>query len=407
MKVISQKKALIIFLIVFITALFLGIIIGQNFVSQSMIPGLRFLSVPKTADPNLDYGLLWRVWSLIKDEYIKGPVNDQDLFYGALKGSVAELGDRYSVFLKPDLAKEFLEDMSGSFEGIGIEIGIKNDKLTVIAPLPDTPAWRAGLRSGDEIYKVDDQDTLNLSLDEVVHLIRGPKGTPVVLIIWRPGEEMTREVKMTRDIIDIKTVSWELKGNKIAYVNVSHFNEDTWGDFQAIVKVVLRADPNGLILDLRNNPGGYLDTAVNMAGYWVGREIVTVSKDIKGKEIKYQSRGNGEFGNLPTIVLVNQGSASASEILAGALQDYKKATVLGEKTFGKGSVQELESFPDGSALKLTVAYWYTPLGRTINETGIIPDVEVKMTLEDYELGRDPQLSQALDVLGGAPEISQK
>ncbi len=399
---ISQRKAIIIFLIIFLVAFLFGIIAGWDLAPRGVIPSWRFLSIPKTVDPNLNYNLLWQVWSLAKDNYVKQPVLDRDLFYGALKGSVMGLEDPYSVFLDPELAKEFLENMSGSFEGIGIEIGVKDDRLTVIAPLPDTPAFRAGLRSGDKIFSVDGQDTVNMSLDEVVHLIRGQKGTPVVLVIWRPGENETREVEIIRDVIDIKTVSWELMGNKIAYLKVSHFSEDTWADFQNVAKVILKADPNGLIVDLRDNPGGYLDTAVNLAGYWIEQEVVAISKDAKGKETKYQGSGRGDLKHLPTVILVNQGSASASEILAGALQDYKKATILGEKTFGKGSIQELESFSDGSALKLTVAYWYTPLGRSINEDGILPDVEVEMTLEDYELSRDPQLNRALDILGGEP-----
>jgi carboxyl-terminal processing protease len=211
-------------------------------------------------------------------------------------------------------------------------------------------------------------------------------------------------VEITRDVIDIKTDSWELKGNNIAYLNISHFSEDTWSDFKDTARVITRANPNGLILDLRNNPGGYLDTAVNMAGYWIGDKVAVISKDAQGVSKEYQSQGWGELEHIPTIVLVNQGSASASEILAGALQDYGQATILGEKTFGKGSVQELESLSDGSAIKLTVAHWYTPLGRSINENGIEPDIEVELTIEDYEHNRDPQLDRALLILGGEPQL---
>lgn len=406
MKTVSQKTAIIAILIVFICAFFTGAIVGKNFIPQKLIPSLRFLPIPQDIDPDLNYNLLWQIWLSIKDRYVTQPVSDQDLFYGSIKGLVAGLKDPYSVFLEPDLAKKFLEDMSGSFEGIGIEIGIKNDRLTIIAPLLDTPAYRAGLRSGDKIYGIDGQDTLGMILDEVVHLIRGERGTPVVLTIWREDDFATQDIEIIRDIIEIKTVSWELKGNSIAYVKISHFSEDTWRDFQDITRIVLMADPNGLIIDLRNNPGGYLDTAVNMAGHWLEKDIITISKDAKEKEIEYRSQGRGDFKHLPTIVLVNQGSASASEILAGALQDYKQATVLGEKTFGKGSVQELETYADGSALKLTVAHWYTPLGRSINEEGILPDIEIEMTKEDYELERDPQLEQALEILGGVPPTSE-
>jgi len=310
------------------------------------------------------------------------------------------LKDPYSVFLKPELAKRFLDDVSGSFEGVGIEIGIKDDRLTIIAPLDYTPAFRAGLRSGDKIYAINGKSTVDMGLDEAAHLIRGEKGTAVVLTILRKPEKITKDVEIIRDTINIKSVSWELKGqnDKIAYIKIIHFSNDTWLDFQDIARVALASNPQGLILDLRNNPGGYMNTAVNIAGYWLGEEVVVIARDANGQEKKYKSSGPQVFNNLPTVVLVNQGSASASEILAGALQDYQKATILGVETFGKASVQELKSFVDGSALKLTIANWHTPLGRSFNEVGIIPDVEVEATEEDYLEGKDPQLSRALEIL---------
>ncbi|MDA2936577.1 S41 family peptidase, partial [Patescibacteria group bacterium AH-259-L05] len=374
-KMVSQKKALIAIILIFIIGIIGGVTIERNVIPAKFIPALRIFSIPEAIDADFDYNLFWKIWSSIKEKHVAQPVSDKDLFYGSIKGLVQGLDDPYSVFLEPDLAKKFLEDISGSFEGVGIEIGIKNNRLTVIAPLPYTPAHRAGLRAGDKIFAIDEKDTMGMSLDEVVHLIRGPKGTPVTLTIWRDGDKRTQDIEIIRDVIEIKTVSWELKGNNIAYIQVSHFSEETWKDFQDIAHVVLRANPNGLIIDLRNNPGGYLDTAVNVAGYWISKDVVTVSRDAQDKEVEYQSSGRGDFSHLDTIVLVNQGSASASEILAGALQDYKEGTVLGEQTFGKGSVQELESYRDGSALKITIARWYTPLGRSIHDEGITPDIE--------------------------------
>ena len=393
MRMVSQKKVVILLVIAFI----IGFLFGDSSFQQR--PS-KSLSSDASADVYFDNDLFWHVWSTLKENYVKQPIEDKDLFYGALKGLVMGIDDPYSVFLKPELAKKFIEDMAGSFEGVGMELGVKDGHLTVIAPLPDTPAFRAGIRSGDKIFAIDDQDTSNMGLDEAVLLIRGPKGTVVKLTIWREGETKTEDVEITRDVINIKTVSWELKENKIAYLNISHFSEDTWADFQDIAIVIIKANPQGLILDLRNNPGGYLDAAVNIAGYWTGEEVIVVSKDAQGEEKKYQANNDGDLKHIPTIVLVNQGSASASEILAGALQDYKRATILGEKTFGKGSVQELEGLNDGSALKLTVAYWYTPLGRSINEEGIIPDIEIEMTDDDYLHDRDSQLSKALLMLAG-------
>lgn len=401
-KTVSQKKAVIVIILIFIIGIFIGVTIERNFVPLQFIPTVRLFPVPEGMSADFDYNLFWKVWSTIKQRHVAQPVSDKDLFYGSIKGLVQGLDDPYSVFLEPDLAKKFLEDISGRFEGVGIEIGIKDNRLTVIAPLPNTPAYRAGLRAGDKIFSIDEKDTMGMSLDEVVYLIRGPQGTPVTLTIWRDGDSRTQDIEIIRDVIEIKTVSWELKGNNIAYIQISHFSEETWKDFQDIVHVVLRANPNGLIIDLRNNPGGYLDTAVNVAGYWISKDVVTISRDAQDKEIKYRSSGRGELSHLDTIVLVNEGSASASEILAGALQDYKEGTVLGGQTFGKGSVQELESYRDGSALKITIARWYTPLGRSIHEEGITPDIEVEMTFEDYDLERDPQLDRALEILGGIP-----
>jgi len=400
MKLISQKKAIFLLIIIFVVAFVGGIVTGNHFVYLKLgkwkAPQPIFQSA--SPDANLDYDLFWQVWSILKERYVEQPVTDKNLFYGSLKGLVSGLDDPYSNFLDPETAKKFLDEMSGNFEGIGIEIGIKDNRLTVIAPLPDTPAFRAGMRTGDKIYAIDDKETSGMALDEAANLIRGKKGTKVKLLIWRAGDSTAQNLELTRDVISIKTVSWQLVGNNIALLKVSHFDQDTWNDFQNIAQVILKANPKGLILDLRNNPGGYLDTSVDIAGYWVGKDIVVTAKDAKGEVTEYRANGRGELKNLPIIVLVNGGSASASEILAGALQDYKLATLLGEKTFGKGSVQELENFADGSALKLTVAHWYTPLGRSINKEGITPDIKVELTEEDYKLNRDPQLQKAIEIL---------
>lgn len=394
---ITQKKAIIALIVVFICAFASGVLTGQSLLPrQAIFDGIFFLPTN-----NFDQTLFLKVWDSIKGSYIQKDISDQDLFYGSLKGMVSGLEDPYSVFLDPELAKKFLSEMSGDFEGVGIEIGIKNNRLTIIAPLPNTPAARAGLRPGDKIYAVDEKDTNGMSLDEVATLIRGKKGTPVILTIFREEEKESRDIEVVRAKITIRTVSWELledEKSKIAHIKLSHFSNNTENDFKKISQVVLRSNPDGIILDLRSNPGGYLDTSVDIAGYWLGEKVVVVSKDRQESEKQYHSNGQSEFQEIPTIVLINQGSASASEILAGALQDYHQATILGEKSFGKGSVQELERFFDGSALKLTIAYWYTPEGRSIDEHGIDPDIEVEMTAEDYDQDRDPQLDKALEIL---------
>ncbi|OQX71643.1 hypothetical protein B6D52_00810 [Candidatus Parcubacteria bacterium 4484_255] len=398
MGIIKKQKAIILIFVFSFISFIIGVFLNKNFIISPEI--IISNQSADSIDKQFDVSLFKKVWTTIEEDYIEQPISGEDLFYGSLQGLVNGLNDPYSVFLKPELAKKFLEDVSGSFEGVGIEIGIKDDRLTIIAPLDYTPAFRAGLRSGDKIYAIDGKSTLGMGLDEAAHLIRGEKGTKVVLTILRKPEKITKDIEIIRDTIDVKSVSWELKGknDKIAYIKITHFSDDTWPDFQNIAQVALASNPQGLILDLRNNPGGYMDTAVNIAGYWLGRKVIVIARDANNQEKEYKPSGPKFFNDLPTIVLVNQGSASASEILAGALQDYQKATVLGMKTFGKGSVQELKNLADGSALKLTIANWYTPLGRSFNKEGITPDVEVEITEEDYLEKKDPQLSRALEIL---------
>ncbi|MBL7054020.1 S41 family peptidase [Patescibacteria group bacterium] len=400
---IKNKKFILYISLVFFFSFTVGFLIGIDVSPNKIISKSNFLPVPKNIDPDINYDLFRQLWMAVKDDYVDQPVTDKDLFYGSLEGLVQGLDDPYSIFLNPDLAKKFMDDMSGSFEGIGIEIGMRDDRLTVIAPLTGTPAFRAGLLAGDKIYAIDTKSTFGMGLDEAVHLIRGIKGTPVILTVLHKNKNFTEDVEIIRDVIEITSVSWEMKefpdsNKKIAYIKVSHFSEDTWQAFIDICSVVLRASPDALLLDLRNNPGGYLDTAVDMAGYWVDNDVITFSTDANKYKKEYKSNGPGDFKDIPTVILVNQGSASASEILAGALQDYNQATIIGEQTFGKGSVQELHSFSDGSALKLTVAYWYTPLGRSINENGISPDIDIKITVEDLENKIDLQMDTAIEIL---------
>jgi carboxyl-terminal processing protease len=362
---------------------------GGNILNKEKIPG--YLS------KDVDFNLFWQVWNLVKKEYVHQPVQDTKLFYGALAGIVAALGDPYSVFFDPETAQKFQQELQGTFEGIGAEIGIKDNQLTIIAPLPDTPAEKAGLKAGDKILAINGQDTSGMALDYAVSLIRGPKGTDVTLTVWREGWEKEKEIKITRDKIESVSVKWEMKGD-IVYLEINHFNEDTRERVNQAVNEILLKNPKGIILDLRNNPGGFLDTAVDVAGEWIENDVVVIEQDQSGEKNAQKSSGLARFQNLKTVVLINEGSASASEIVAGALSDYGKATLVGKKTFGKGLVQNLESLSDGSAVKITVSEWLTPKGRQIDKEGIAPDVDVDLTEEDYNAGRDPQLDKALELL---------
>jgi carboxyl-terminal processing protease len=367
---------------------------------------------------DIQFSQFWELWKMLKLKYYED-ASEQKMFYGAMKGMAEAMGDPYTTFFEPKIAKEFSDSLKGEFEGIGAEIGIRDSQLQIIAPLPETPAEKAGLQAGDYILAINGTSTENMPTDQAVSLIRGPKGTVVTLKIGRMVqatstkdekatstktnvkrklEPVVKDYKITRDKIYVKSVrlSWPKEG--VALVTLSNFNEDTDSVFSSLVDQILAKNAKGLILDLRNNPGGYLDRSTAVAGEWAGDEVI-VSERRKGKIVdSFHGTGSGRLKGLPTVVLVNQGSASASEIVAGALQDYGLAKIMGMKTFGKGSVQDYSEFKDGSAIKITIAEWLTPKGRSINKLGIQPDIEVDRTLDNYNENSDPQLDKAFQWL---------
>ncbi len=355
------------------------------------------------AGEDVDFKLFWDVWNTLKKEYVDHEkLTDKKLFYGALAGIVSATGDPYSIFLNPEEANEFEEDLSGTFEGIGAEIGYRNDVLTIIAPLDDMPAMKAGLRAGDRIYSIDGVTTSDMTVEEAVKKIRGPKGSQVKLTVVRDKEEKPLDFTVTRDTVIVKSIKTTyLEKEKVFVIKVTSFNNDTRALFNDAVSQALAKKPAGIILDLRNNPGGYLDTAVDLASEWIGEGTIVIEQFADGKKVEHASTGSGRLSDVPTAVLVNQGSASASEILAGALKDYGKAKLIGEKTFGKGSVQVLRELSDGSVVKVTTAKWLTPKGSSIHEQGIAPDTVIERSAEDRENGKDPQLDAALKALAEA------
>ena len=353
---------------------------------------------PEFLSKDVDFNLFWEVWSLIEKNYVRQPVNESELLYGAVAGSVAALGDPHSVFFDPKTTQDFTDELKGSFEGIGAEIAIKNEILTVVAPLPDSPAEKAGLKAGDKIFAINGEDTTSMSLDYAVNKIRGPKGTEVVLTIAHDGISETKEIKITRDTIKIQSVRWEMLPNNIVHLNLRYFNEDTQDDFNKAVLEIVGKNPKGIILDLRNNPGGFLDTAITVASEWVGEGIIVYEKSSDGKLNEHKAKGLARFKDFSTVVLINQGSASGSEIVAGALKDHKLATLVGEKSFGKGSVQSLFPLEDGSSVKITVAEWLTPNQNAIDGEGIEPDVKVELSDKDFSDNKDPQLDKAIEIL---------
>lgn len=361
--------------------------------------------VPSDIDSSLDLDQFWNVWEDVKVRY-KEPISDKDLFYGALQGLAESAKDPYTTYFVPEDAKTFEDDLKGEFSGIGAEIGYKNDQLQVIAPLSDSPAERAGVRAGDLIMEIDGVESLTMPTEEAVNRIRGEKGTEVTLKMGRSTKEKVSgytkidpiEIKIVRDMIVVKSVEWKEMGNGIFRIDVRSFNEDTAVAFGKAVDEIIAKNGKKLIIDLRNNPGGFLDRAVSMLGEWLPGEDVVLQRR-QGEIIqRYKGDGTGRLKGIPTVVLINGGSASASEIVAGALQDYKAATVVGMKSFGKGTVQDYINYGDGSAMKITISEWLTPLERSIQKEGIAPDVEVDLTNEDYNADRDPQIDKAIEIL---------
>jgi len=352
---------------------------------------------------NADFSIFWKAWNTLNEKSIYAQkVTDQERIWGAIEGLTASVGDPYTVFFPPEENKSFNEEILGSFEGIGAEIGIKDKVLTVIAPLKDTPAWNAGIKSGDKIIKIDKTSTNNMTSDEAIDLIRGTKGTTVTLTILRTGENTTREIAVTRGTIQIPTIDTELRSDGIFVIKFYSFSENSASLFRDALIKFIDSKSNKLILDLRGNPGGYLSSAVNIGSWFIDEGDVILSESSGKEDAKskiYRSHGPRLFNDkLSFIVLVDGGSASASEILAGALREHGIAKLVGEKTYGKGSVQELVKITDDTSLKVTVANWFTPNGVSISLNGLEPDIKVPFTIKDIENKRDPQMDKAVEIL---------
>ena len=387
-----KQSFVLFFLVIIILGVFgLGVWFGKGQVTCQVC-----------APEDLDFSLFWETWRVIERKFVdKASINVQDMVYGAISGMVNSLGDPYTVFMEPDDTKRFIEDVKGSFEGVGMEVGIRNNRLTVIAPLEGTPAQKAGLRAGDVIVKVDGELTSDMTVDEAVNRIRGARGTEVVLTIFRKDWEEEREVKIVRGVIEVPSLKWELLADdNIAYLHLYHFTEKAAYDFRKAAIEILESPANKVILDLRNNPGGYLEVAQDIAGWFLKSGEVVVIEDFgEGKEQKlYKAEGNGLLGSYSLVVIINEGSASGSEILAGALRDNLGVKLIGESSFGKGSVQELEKLKGGSSLKITIAKWLTPKGELITDKGLEPDVKVEITEEDVAAEKDPQLDKAIEII---------
>jgi carboxyl-terminal processing protease len=345
----------------------------------------------------LDFSSINDLYTLLQNNY-DGQLDRQKLIDGARAGFVAAAGDPYTVYLTADQAKALNDDLGGKLSGIGAQIGIKNNAVTVIAPISDSPAEKAGLKAGDIIAQINGEDTSGMNVDTAVSKIRGKAGTTVTLKLIR-GNATPIDLTITRADLTVPSVTWSMKNGTIGYIKITQFGTDTASLADKAATELKAQGAKKIILDLRNDGGGYLDAGISVASEFLPESKVVVSERTGGHTTSTNnSLGGGQLVGLPTIILVNGGSASASEIVAGALHDNNAARLVGEKTFGKGSVQQMKNLPGGAELKVTIAHWYTPAGININQAGIKPDVEVKLSTDDYNAGRDPQLDKALSLL---------
>lgn len=394
----------IIGLVILLAVFFLGSYIGERKMRSSIFP----TGIPVTSDQFDPY---WKVWSTLNEKFVSATTTDtQERIWGSIMGLAASQNDPYTVFFPPEENKSFKSDIAGNFDGVGMEIAIKDGVLTVVAPVKNSPAEKAGVKAGDKIVKINGVSTNDLPVDKAVKQIRGERGTTVKIVFVREGVSQPIEKALVRDVIDIPTLETETK-NDIFIVRLFSYTAQSPELFRNALREFIQSGKHKLIIDLRGNPGGYLDAAWDISSWFLpsGKVIVTEDFGGKGKNKVYVSKGydvlNSYFGGpskYKVIVLVDGGSASASEIMAGALQEHGVAKLVGVKTFGKGSVQELVPITSNTSLKVTIARWMTPNGHNLSHDGLVPDYEVKVTPKDIEAKKDPQLDKAVEILSKEP-----
>jgi carboxyl-terminal processing protease len=399
-RIFQLTSATLIILIFGLGCFWFGFSNGQKTTKNISITGAENITDGMPSSTSADFGVFWQAWQDINDLYLKNPdITNKDKMYGAINGLVQSLNDPYSEFFSPVDSKQFMENVTGNFGGIGAELGMStSSQIVVISPIKDTPAANIGLKTGDIIVKINGTSTQNMNLDEAVGMIRGKEGTPVTLTIFRTGWDNTKDFTIVRANIKIPTVDFEMKGD-LAHISLYSFNQDAEELFYQALQKAANANAKGIILDLRGDPGGYLEVAVDLSGYFLKPGTLVVKEIGRSvPEQDFKSSGNGALDNIPMVILIDGGSASASEILAGALHDDRGIKLIGEKSFGKGTVQEVQSLSDGSSLKITVAHWVLPSGRILDHDGLVPDYTVAITEQDIKNKADPQLEKAIEVL---------
>lgn len=407
----QERKGLIFPIIAGVILLVAAFGSGYYLGSKNFISSAPPVSLSNTdsdiivATSTVDFAPFWKAWNILSERYVskKKIPDDQDKVWGAISGLASSMDDPYTVFFPPTESKAFADTINGEFGGVGMEVGLRDRAITVIAPLKDTPAYNAGIKAGDKVMKIDGKPTTDMTVDEAVNLIRGKKGTDVSLSLFRDGVNKPIEVKITRDIIKIPTIDTEKRKDGIFVIKLYSFSASSPDLFRNALRDFVQSGEDKLLLDLRGNPGGYLEAAVDMASWFLpaGKIIVSEDSGKTGGEKIYRSKGYNIFTDkLKFVILVNQGSASASEILAGALSEHGVAKLVGERTFGKGSVQELLPITADTSLKVTIARWLTPKGTSISEGGLKPDIEIVPTDDDITKNKDIQLEKAVSILLG-------
>lgn len=387
------------------SALFFGgYMFGKQKSSESNQASV-ILNKNNTSDiSSTDFAIFWKAWKTLNDKYVPttstSTPSDQTKVYGAISGLAASYGDPYTVFFPPVESKQFADAISGTFEGVGMEVDVKDGVLTVISPLKGTPAYKAGMKAGDKIVMIDKISTQGLAVDAAIKKIKGKKGTPVTFSIIRGTSKTPFDITVVRDVIDMPTIDTEVRGD-VFIIRLYSFSANSTGLFRNALREFIESGRTKLILDLRGNPGGYLEAAVDMASWFLpsGKLIVKEESRNPSENQEFRSRGYNIFNDkLKFAILVDEGSASASEILAGALSEQGKAILVGKKTYGKGSVQELVNITSDTSLKVTIAKWLTPNGVSISKHGIEPQVDVALDPDQFKKGNDTQLNRAIEEL---------
>jgi len=341
----------------------------------------------------------WEAWNIVHEQYVDQPVDDVVLMQGAIHGMLDSLGDDHTSYMAPTVYDNQITELQGSYEGIGAYVDTTGEYLTIVSPIEGTPAERAGLKAGDQVVAIDGNDMTGVDPEEALQKVLGPKGTQVTLTIVREGEPEPLQFTITREEIVIRSAEGKMLEDGIAYVDINTFGERTTAELREALDTIMPQNPQGIIIDLRNNGGGYLTTAVEVASEFIDNGVILYEQYGNGERDEYKALGNGRATNIPIVVLINEGSASASEILAGALQDYGRATLVGVQSYGKGSVQNWQPLSNNQgAARVTIAKWLTPKERAIDHVGLTPDVIVEMSPEEIEAEQDPQLDAAVETL---------